>query len=147
MKAFVVSVVIVGVLAACNGDGATSVAAQAELAQHEAIWHQRDFHSYTFDFVQQQFGMTENLHVTVHADTVASVIDNDTGMPPTVPVHAPTIDELFGDANGAITNKALSVSLEFDDQLGYLTLYAVSAKVSTPAGPYSAKVSNLAAIE
>lgn len=147
MRAFVVSLVVAGALAACGGDGPVSVAAQVELAQHEALWQQRGFHSYTFDLVQQQFGGTENVHVTVQADSVAGVIDNETGMPPVQPMGTPTVDDLFADANGAITHKELSVGLEFNDQIGYLTLYTVNSRLNNPGGPYSAKISNLTPVE
>jgi hypothetical protein len=140
MRAFVVSLVIAGVLAACS-DGPVSVAAQVELTQHEALWHQRSFHSYDFDLVKQQFGGTNNLHVSVRADSVDHIIDNDTGLPPVFPVGALTVDDVFADANGAITHKNLDVSLEFDEQYGYPTLLATNS--TNPGGPFSAKLSNL----
>jgi len=147
MRAFVVSLVIAGALAACGGDGPLSVAAQVELTQHEALWHQREFHSYDFDLVKQQFGQTNNLHVSVRADSVDHIVDNDTGLPPVFPVGALTVDDVFADANGAITHKNLHVSLEFDEQYGYPTLYTVSSIQNNPGGPFSAALSNLVPVQ
>ena len=147
MRAFIVGFMIAGALAACGGDGPLSVAAQVELTQHEALWHQRGFHSYDFDLVKQQFGQTYNLHVSVRADSVDGIIDNETGLPPVFQVSATTVDDVFTNANGAVTNKQLRVSLEFDEQFGYPTLYAVSSVQSTPAGPSSMKLSSLVPVQ
>jgi hypothetical protein len=145
MRAFVVGFMIAGALAACSGDGPVSVAAQVELTQHEARWHQRGFHSYDFDLVKQQFGGTNNLHVSVRADSVDHVIDNDTGLPPAFPVGAMTVDDVFADANGAITHENLQVTLEFDEQYGYPTLLAINS--NNPGGPFSAKLSHLVPVQ
>jgi Family of unknown function (DUF6174) len=142
MKALVVSLMIAGALVGC-GDGPVSVAEQVELTQHEGLWQQQGIHSYDFDLVTQQLGQTHDLHVGVRADTVASIVDNDTGLPPVFPVSAMTVDEVFTDANSAIANKKLKVTLEFDDQYGYPTLFTMGSIENTPGGPFSAKLSNL----
>lgn len=142
MRAFVVGFMMAGALVGCNGSGPLSVAAQVEVTQNEARWKERSFHSYDFDLQTQAIGQNHNLHVGVRADTVASVVDNDTGQS-ALPVNGMTVDDVFADANSAITNENLRVTLEFDEQYGYPTLYTVGSVVNTPAGPYTARLSNL----
>lgn len=143
MRTFVVSLVIASLLAACSGDGPVSVAAQVELTQHEAMWHQHGFHSYDFDLVENKFGGTYNVHVSVRGDSVDHMIDYATGLPPTVPVAALTVDEIFAEASNAITRKDLQVGLEFDEQYGYPTHYTVMSVHGNPGGPFSAALSHL----
>ena len=145
MRAIFVTLATATVLAACSCDGPVSVAAQVDLTQHEALWHQRDFHSYSFDLAQVRLASTGNFHVTVRADTVAGVLDNQTGLPPVNPPFVSTIDDLFVDANHAITDDKVNIDLEFNDQIGYPTVYAVSSKLGDPGGPFSARISNFVA--
>jgi hypothetical protein len=145
MRTFVVGFAVAAVLSAC-GDS-VGVAEQAELARHEAQWQERTFHSYDFDLVEDKFGSTYNLHVSVRADSVAQIIDNDTGQPPIFQVGAMTVDDVFADANSTITSKSVKVGLEFDEQYGYPTLYTVRSIANTPGGPFSAALSNLTPVQ
>lgn len=145
MRIPIVSLVIAGALLACGGDSPTSVSSQVALAQHEALWQHAGIHAYEFDFEEQKFGGDYHLHITVRGDTITNMIDNETGEPPLGPVSPWTIDSLFTHANKAITDDGLNVELEFNDQVGYPTFYAVSSKANNPGGPFSAKVSNFAA--
>ncbi|HEV7705122.1 MAG TPA: DUF6174 domain-containing protein [Gemmatimonadaceae bacterium] len=145
MRTFVVFFAVAAVLSACSDS--VGVSEQAELARHEAQWQQRTFHSYDFDLAKQVLGSNVNLHVSVRADSVAGVIDNDTGQPPVFDAGAMTVDEVFADANSTITSKQVKVGLQFDEQYGYPTLYTVRSIANTPGGPFSATLSNLTPVQ
>jgi hypothetical protein len=53
-----------------------------------------------------------------------------------------TIDELFADAQAALGQKHTTLQMDFDEQYGYPTVLVINSR--TPAGPYSAQLSNLA---
>ena len=142
MRSFVASLIIAGALVACSGEGPTSVAQQAEITQNETQWQEQDIHSYDFDLQTQGLGQIHNLHVGVRADTVASIIDNETGLPPIFPVRAMTVDDVFAEAESAMTSNQ-RVTLEFDEQYGYPTLFTSDPIWNTPAGGFAAKLSNL----
>ena len=145
MRTFFVGLAVAGVLAACSSTTDVSVAALASLNRHQALWEQRTFSSYSFDLVQEKFGQTSNVHITVNGTTIVSVIDNTTGVPPVVDAGYVTIDDLFAMAQSVFGQKNTTLQMEFNEQYGYPTLVAISS--STPAGPYSAAVSNLAPTE
>jgi len=130
---------------ACNSSTDVSVAALASLNRHQALWQQRTFSSYSFDLVQEKFGMTSNVHVRVNGTTIVSVIDNTTGEPPAVDAGYPTIDGLFAMAQAEFAQHSSMLRMEFNEQYGYPTLVDISS--INPAGPYSAAVSNLAPTE
>ncbi|MEO7039888.1 MAG: DUF6174 domain-containing protein [Gemmatimonadaceae bacterium] len=141
MRSFVVGLAVLGSLAACDSTTANSNSSQLQLAQHQAQWEHRSFHSYTYDYLNRALLGNANVHVTVTADTVSSVINVDTGVPPEIPVSVPTIDGLFLYAHTVLGEKGATVILEFDSQLGYPT--RVSAFSNNPGGGYDATVSNL----
>jgi uncharacterized protein DUF6174 len=152
MRGLVVGLLVAGAVAGCAGDNPVGVAQlsvtqQSDLSQHEALWQQRSFHSYDFDMDRLRLGVINNLHVSVRGDSVAQIIDNETGLPPVNEVSVPTIDEVFADANSVITDEGVKVGLEFDEQYGYPTLFTVSALFNTPAGPSSLKISNLVPVQ
>jgi Family of unknown function (DUF6174) len=143
MRSFVVCLAACVALSACDGStstGSTNVNL-LELAQHEALWSQQGFHSYTYDYLNAGPLGAANVHVTVQADTIASLIDATTGMAPEFAVSVPTIDGLFTIVHGVLGEKNMSVHLEFDTAFGYPTL--VSASDNNPGGPFVAHVSNL----
>ena len=146
MRAFFVSFMIAGALVGCSGDGPVSVASQAEITQNETQWQQQDIHAYDFDLLTQGLGQIHNLHVGVRADTIASVIDNETGLPPVSPVRAMTVDDVFADAESAMTSNQ-RVTLDFDEQYGYPTLFTSDPIWNTPAGGFSATLSNLVPVQ
>ncbi|MDQ2930175.1 MAG: DUF6174 domain-containing protein [Gemmatimonadota bacterium] len=141
MRSFVVGLALLGFLAACDSTTTNSNSGQLQLAQHQAQWEHRSFHSYTYDYHNSAAIGNANVHVTVTADTVSSLIDVSTGMPPEIPVNVPTIDGLFLYAHSLLGEKGATVTLEFDSQLGYPT--RVSAFDNNPGGGYDARVSNL----
>jgi len=132
-----------GSLTACDGSSSTGAfhGNRLELSMHEAQWAKRGFHDYTFDYTNEGPLFEANVHVTVRADTVASLIDATTGMAPQFPVFVPTIDALFGIADAALSAKNTTVNFEFDSQFGNPTL--VSAWDNNPGGPFVATVANL----
>ncbi|HLB09675.1 MAG TPA: DUF6174 domain-containing protein [Gemmatimonadaceae bacterium] len=142
MRTFLVGLAVVGTLAACSSSTDVGVAALVSLNRHQAQWEQRTFGSYSFDLVQEKFGRTSNVHITVNGTTIVSVIDNTTGEPPEVDAGYPTIDELFATAQAVFGQKGETLQMEFNEQYGYPTLVAIDN--SNPAGPYSAQVSSLA---
>jgi hypothetical protein len=142
MKSLVVSIVIAASLAACSSDSAFNVGQHAELLKHETQWQHRDFHSYSYDAVTVKFGRTDSLHITVVNDVVTGVTGTSDSVDPVDPSDAPTIDALFHDADSALSQKGVSVALEFNDELGYVSLY--ETEDNNPGGGYSAKVYNLA---
>lgn len=141
MRSFVVGLAVLGSLAACDSTTANSNASQLQLAQHQAQWEHRSFHSYTYDYHNSAPLGNANVHVTVTADTVSSVLDVVTGMSPQNGLIVPTIDGLFARAHAILGEKGATVTLEFDPQLGYPT--RVSAFNNNPGGGYDATVSNL----
>ncbi|MEP7085982.1 MAG: DUF6174 domain-containing protein [Gemmatimonadota bacterium] len=141
MRSFVVGLAVLGSLAACDATSATSNAVALELLQHQTQWANRSFHSYTYDYHNSAPLGNANVHVTVTADTVSSVIDADTGLPPEVTLVIPTIDGLFLYAHSFLSEKGATVNLEFDSVLGYPT--HLSAFNNNPGGGYDATVSNL----
>jgi FtsP/CotA-like multicopper oxidase with cupredoxin domain len=141
MRTFVVGLAAAGALIACTNTNDVSVTAKLSLNKHQAQWEQRTFSSYEFDLVQEKFGGTSDVHVTVHGTTIASVIDNATHEPPTVDRGWVTVDDLFADAQAAFGQKNTTLQMEFNEQYGYPTTVEISS--NTPAGPYSAHLSNL----
>lgn len=141
MRTFVVCLALVMSLGACSDTTGGGSATLVSLVQHETQWSHRDFHSYSFDFVDQQFGRTYSARVTVVNDVVTTAVDPSTGLASSAPVAWPTIDELFRTAHGAFGGKGLHVTLKFNDQVGYVRELDISS--ANPGGPYSAVVSNL----
>lgn len=147
MKAFVVGLLIAGALVGCSGDSPVGVASQAEVTQNETQWQQEDIHSYDFDLRTEGLGQIHDFHIGVRADTIASVIDNVTGLPPEYTVAAMTVDDVFAEANAAMADTSLIVHLEFDEQYGYPTVFTLGSIFKTPGGPFSAKLSNLVPVQ
>lgn len=144
MRSFVVGLAVLGSLAACDSSTATN-ANPLTLAQRQAQWEHRSFHSYTYDYVNAAPIGNANVHVTVTADAVTSVIDATTGAPPLFDLHIPTVDGLFSIAQSVIGQKHTTVTLEFDSHFGYPT--QVSAFSNNPGGGYDAHASNLQPIQ
>ena len=127
------------VIAACDTTRPVTATDRAALQQHEQQWAQRSFHSYVFDYSETQISTNYNVQITVVNDTVASVIDLNTGQPPTTPRTWPTMDGLFNEADYAVLQGG--VSLEYDDQYGYLTLFSIQN--NNAGGTFLVRVSNL----
>ncbi len=141
MRSLLVSLIAAATLAAvaCDTTRPVTAADRAALQQHEDQWAQRSFHSYVFDYSETEINTNYNVRITVLSDTVASVIDLQTGEPPVFPRTWPTIDELFNEADYAVLDGG--VSLEYNDQYGYLTFFSIQN--NNPAGQFLARVSNL----
>jgi hypothetical protein len=141
MRSYLVSLVVAAtvVAAACDTTRPVTATDRAALQQHEALWAQRSFHSYVFDYSETQLSTSYNVQITVANDTVAGVIDLNTGHPPTIPRTWPTIDALFNEADFAVLQGG--VTLEYNDQLGYLTLFSIQS--NNPGGQFLVRVSNL----
>jgi hypothetical protein len=142
VRTFLVGLAVAGALIACSSATDVSVAALVSLNRHQAQWEQRTFGSYSFDLIQEKFGRTANVHITVNGTTIVSVIDNTTGEPPVVDAGYPTIDELFASAQAEFGQHSANLRMEFNDQYGYPTVVEINS--INPAGPYSAQVSSLA---
>jgi hypothetical protein len=141
MRTFVVGLAVAGALVACSNSNDVGIAAKLSVDKHQAQWAQRTFSSYEFDLVQQKFGGTSDVHLTVSGTTIESVIDNATHQPPTVDVGYVTVDGLFELAQDAFGQKNTTLQMEFNEQYGYPTSVEISS--NTPGGPYSAHLSNL----
>lgn len=139
MRTIVVSLLVGIALVGCDTTRPVTAADRAALQQHEDQWAQRSFHSYVFDYSETQLGTSYNVRITVKDDTVASVIDLNTGKAPATPRTWPTMDGLFNEANFAVLQGG--VSLEYNDQYGYLTLFSIQN--NNPGGQFLARVSNL----
>lgn len=143
MRSLVVSLVTAVALIACDTTRAVTASDRAALQQHEQQWAQRSFHSYVFDYSETQISTNYNVRITVQNDTVASVIDLNTGKAPTTPRTWPTMDALFNEADFAVLQGG--VSLEYNDQYGYLTLFSIQS--NNPGGQFLVRVSNLQPLE
>ncbi len=143
MRAVVVCVAMMAALVGCEQTRAVTAAERDALQQHEAQWASRSFHSYVFDYSETQLSTNYSVEITVHNDTVASVIDRNTGQPPAQPRTWPTIDALFNEADYAVLQGG--VSLEYDDQYGYLTLFSIQN--SNLGGQFLVRVTNLQPLE
>jgi Family of unknown function (DUF6174)/PI31 proteasome regulator N-terminal len=143
MRAFIISIAVAATLVACDNTRAVTAADRAELQQHEDQWGQRSFHSYVFDYSETQLSNNFNVRITVTNDTVSTVIDLQTHQPPATPRTWPTMDALFNEANFAVLQGG--VSLEYDDQLGYITLFSITN--NNAGGQFLVRVSNLQPIE
>jgi hypothetical protein len=139
MRLLLVSLAITATVLACDTTRPVTADERAALTQHEDQWDQRSFHSYAFDYSETQLNTTFNVRITVQSDTVADVVDLQTGDPPSVPRTWPTMDQLFNEANFAVTQGG--VRFEFNDQFGYLTLFNVQS--NNPGGEFLVRVSNL----
>lgn len=139
MRSAIVCFVVAATVLACNTTVPVTATDRAALQQHEDQWAQRSFHSYVFDYSETQLSMNYNVRITVVNDTVATVTDLQTGQPPAVPRTWPTIDALFNEADFAVLQGG--VSLEYNDQYGYLTLFSIQS--NNPGGQFLARVSNL----
>lgn len=139
MRSLVVSLVLAIALFGCDTTRPVTAADRAALQQHEDQWAQRSFHSYVFDYSETQISTNYNVRITVQDDTVATVIDLNTGKPPTTPRTWPTMDGLFNEANYAVRQGG--VSLEYNEQYGYLTLFSIQS--NNPGGQFLVRVSNL----
>ncbi|MEP7065276.1 MAG: DUF6174 domain-containing protein [Gemmatimonadota bacterium] len=127
----------------CDATRAVTSDERAALQQHEDQWAQRSFHSYQFDYSETQLNTSYNVHVTVQDDTLASVVDLQTGNAPVVPRTWPTVDALFNEADYAVRQGG--ARFEFDEQYGYITLFSVQS--NNPGGGFLARVSNLQPLE
>jgi hypothetical protein len=145
MRSFLVCLVAAAtvVTLACDTTRAVTATDRAALQQHEEQWAQRTFHSYVFDYAETQLSTNFNVQITVEDDTVSRVIDLTTGQPPTVPRTWPTMDALFNEADFAVLQGG--VTLEYDDQLGYITLFSIQN--NNPGGQFLVRVSNLHPLE
>jgi hypothetical protein len=141
MRSILAGLALAGALLGCRSVSDVSVAAQLSLDLHETKWKQRTFTSYTYDLVQQKFGFTSNVRITVHDTTIVSVVDNTTGRPPEANVGWTTIDGLYAAAQSVVGSKYTTLQVEFNEQYSYPTL--VSMSNNDPGGPYTAQVSNL----
>jgi hypothetical protein len=141
MRSIVVCLALAATLAGCDSTRAISDTDRAALEQHRMQWEQRDFHSYEFDYSESQLSTNYNVHITVDNDSIADVVDIQTGQPPAVPRSWPTIDALFNEAEFAVQQNNISVSLEYNDQFGYMTLFSISS--NNPGGSFLARISNL----
>ncbi|HSU94449.1 MAG TPA: DUF6174 domain-containing protein [Gemmatimonadaceae bacterium] len=141
LVSFAVAVAVA--VTACDTTRAVTATDRAALQQHEQQWGQRSFHSYVFDYSETQLSTNYNVQITVVNDTVANVIDLNTGQPPTAPRTWPTIDALFNEADFAVLQGG--VSLEYDDQYGYITLFSIQN--NNPGGQFLVRVSNLRPID
>ena len=139
MRSLVVCLVYAIAVIACDTTRPVTAADRAALQQHEDQWAQRTFHSYVFDYSETQISTNYNVRITVQDDTVATVIDLNTGKPPTTPRTWPTMDALFNEANFAVRQGG--VTLEYNDQYGYLTLFSIQN--NNPGGQFLVRVSNL----
>ena len=104
MRSILVSLVVAATVAAaaCDSTRPVDAADRAALTEHEAQWAGRSFHSYVFDYSETQISTNYNVRITVENDTVATVIDLNTGQPPTTPRTWPTMDALFNEADFAV---------------------------------------------
>jgi hypothetical protein len=145
MRSLFVSLVVATTVAAvaCNTTRPVTATDRAALQSHEALWAQRSFHSYVFDYSETQLSTNFNVRITVQHDTVASVIDLNTGNPPATPRTWPTMDALFNEADFAVQQGG--VSLEYNDQYGYLTLFSIQN--NNIGGEFLVRVSNLQPLE
>ena len=142
MRNLLVCIALALSLGACGqGTRAVTEVDKASLAEHETQWGQRSFHSYTFDYSEAQLTTSYNVHITVTNDSVTNVLDNRTGQPPAVPRTWPTIGQLFGEADFFANDGGYSVTIDYDETYGYLTL--LSAQPSNPGGSFLARTSNL----
>jgi hypothetical protein len=105
MRSLLVALIAAATLTAvaCDTTRPVTAADRAALQQHEDQWAQRSFHSYVFDYSETEISTSYNVRITVQNDTVASVIDLQTGEPPLVPRTWPTIDDLFIEVKPAPT--------------------------------------------
>jgi hypothetical protein len=147
MRTIVVGLLIAASLVACDGSRSLSSTDRVSLTEHEQQWDARGFHSYAFDYSESSLGRSSNVHIVVQDDTVATVVDTDTGQPPETPMSWPTIDALFGEANAAATQDGVRLNLTYDDRYGYPTLLSISSTQNNPGGGFVARVSNLQPIE
>jgi hypothetical protein len=143
MRSAVMYFVLAAAVLACDTTRPVTAADRAALQQHEDQWARRTFHSYVFDYSETQLSTNFNVRITVQDDTVSDVIDLATGEPPDVPRTWPTMDALFNEADFAVLQGG--VSLEFNDQFGYLTLFSIQS--NNPGGQFLARVSNLQPLE
>jgi hypothetical protein len=143
MRSIVVCVAIAAMVVGCDSTRAVTADERAALEQHEQQWAQRSFHSYEFDYSETQLNTTYNVHITVLDDTLASVVDLQTGETPVIPRTWPTIDALFNEADFAVRQGG--ATFEFDEQYGYMTLFSVQS--NNPGGGFLARVSNLQPLE
>lgn len=146
MRSFMLGFLAAFALVTCDATSPVSDADRAALTAHESQWAARSFHSYSFDYSEQQFNTSYNVNITVRDDTVESVIDKETGQPPALPHNWPTIDVLFNEADFAIDQDNVSVSFDFDEQYGYLTLLRETSG-NSGGGGFIARTSNLQPIE
>ena len=104
MRTFVVGLVIAGALVACSGDGpAASRSSRRSLKTRRSGSNKTS--TPTISTCRRKGSVQiHNLHVGVRADTVASIIDNETGLPPIFPVRAMTVDDVFAEAESAMTS-------------------------------------------
>ncbi len=145
MRSIVVCFTVAALLAACDTTRPVSAADRAALQARETQWGMRDFHSYEFDYSESQLSTNYSVHIMVANDSISNVIDKNTGQPPAVPRTWPTIDALFNEADFAVQENGVSVSLEYDDQYGYPTLFSITN--NNPGGSFLARVSNLTPLQ
>jgi hypothetical protein len=138
-------------MVACNDTTNADDTAADDLARQQARWRNQNPHSYTFDYQRTAFlapVATQPVRITVRADTVAAVVNRETGavVPLSLGITWPTVDSLFADAARVAAGDPTSAttSVRYDPQWGFPIELVVAARV--PDVSWSERAGNLQAI-
>ena len=118
---------------------------ELELNRHRQRWASAGVHDYEFDFRRSCFcapNATEQVHIVVRNDAITSVTRTRDGLSASAQFTVwPRVDELFGDVQQRLTQRAERLDVAYDPTYGYprsivadIVLQAVDDEYSLTAG-------------
>lgn len=120
---------------------------ELELARNRQRWVSAGIHDYEFDFQRICFCLpeaTESVHIVVRQDVVTSVVRTRDGQPASVRVTAwPRVDELFGDVQQRLDQRAERLDVRYDPTYGYPRSVVVDIVLQAADDEYSLTADNL----
>ena len=120
---------------------------ELELARNRQRWVSAGIHDYEFDFQRICFCLpeaTESVHIVVRQDVVTSVVRTGDGQPASVRVTAwPRVDELFGDVQQRLDQRAERLDVRYDPTYGYPRSVVVDIVLQAADDEYSLTADNL----
>ena len=119
-----IAALLVGVAASCSGDATSPRSgAMLELRRNRQRWESAGLHDYEFDFRRVCFCLpeaTEQVHIVVRRDTVASVVRRNDGQTASNRVSVwPTVDDLFAEVQQRLDQGSERLEVEYDATYGY----------------------------
>ncbi|PYP81469.1 MAG: hypothetical protein DMD35_01800 [Gemmatimonadetes bacterium] len=139
---------LLAALVGCSITGTSSrTSEELELMRNRQRWESAGIHDYEFDFQRTCFcptESTEQVHIVVREDAIASVTRTRDGQPAgrTFSVW-PRVDELFEDVQQRLAQHVERVDVRYDPTYGYPRSIVVDIALMTADDEYALTAGNL----